>query len=129
VLLHDDFKRNFRNYIKQNGAMLAKGWLLGAQFDALFRDGLYFEIGKSAIDYALAIREAFLRKGFEPFPESPTNQQFFLLPADAAEKLGKKHIYEFEGTVPDGRHICRFCTGWHTQQEDVDELLRDIETL
>ena len=126
VLLHKDFKCNFRNYIKQNGAMLAKGWLLGAQFDALFRDGLYFEIGKSAIDYALQIRDAFLQKGFEPYPQSPTNQQFFLLPAAVAETLGKKHIYEFEGTVPDGRLICRFCTGWHTKKEDVEALVQDV---
>ena len=118
-----------RNYLKQNGAMLAKGWLLGAQFDALFRDGLYFEIAKNAIDYALRIRDAFVKKGVELYPESPTNQQFFLLTPEMAESLGRKHIYEYEETLPDGRLLIRFCTGWYTRRQDVEELVRDIEAL
>ena len=129
VLCNDDFKKDFRNHIKQNGAMLAKGWLLGVQFDALFRDGLYFEITKNAIDYAIAIKNAFVKKGIETWLDSPTNQQFFYLPAGMAKKLGEKHIYEYEETLPDGRLLCRFCTGWHTKKQNVETLLQDIENL
>ena len=129
VLVNDDFKKDFRNHLKLNGAMLAKGWLLGLQFEALFKDDLYFKLGAGAIDAALAIRDAFRKKGVDTWLNSPTNQQFFFLPPEMAEKISKKHIGEYEETLPDGRQLIRFCTSWSTRQEDVDTLLKDIDAL
>ncbi|MBR3881622.1 MAG: aminotransferase class I/II-fold pyridoxal phosphate-dependent enzyme [Mailhella sp.] len=74
VLVNDDLKDHFRSYIKQNGGMLAKGWLLGLQFATLFENDLYFDITRQAVKDAMRIRNAFLEKGIPLFMESPTNQ-------------------------------------------------------
>lgn len=129
VLLNNDLKDHFRSYIKQNGGMLAKGWLLGLQFCALLQDNLYFTITRFADDEAMRIRNAFREKGIPFFIESPTNQQFVILTASQLEQLGKKHISEYEQSLPDGRHVVRFCTSWSTQPEDTDELITDIFSL
>ena len=80
---------NFRSMIKQNCSMLAKGRLLGVQFEALFTDGLYEEMGKHAVDQAMRIKEAFKDKGYRFLVDSPSNQQFLFLPRDAKDKLSK----------------------------------------
>ena len=79
VITNPALQRNYRSAMKQNGAMLAKGWLLGIQFATLFEDNLYFKITEQAIEQALRIRDAFAEKGIAQFVESPTNQQFFIL--------------------------------------------------
>ena len=129
VIMHPDLKLHFRSFIKQNGGMLAKGWLLGLQFYALFQDGLYFDITKEADRHAMAIRQAFLDKGMKLYIDSPTNQQFVLLTPAQAEKLAAEHVFEFEGKTEDGSIIARFCTSFATVQEETDALLRSIEAL
>ena len=129
VITNPDLQTDFRSYIKQNGAMLAKGWLLGLQFATLFEDGLYFEITKRADTLAQKIKEAFVRKGIPLFVDSPTNQQFIVLDEPQMEKLSKKYIFEYEQRVDDTHHCVRFCTGWSTTQADVDALIKDIEEL
>lgn len=129
IIINDELKENFRSYIKQNGGMLAKGWLLGLQFYTLFKDGLYFEITKKADEYALDIKNAFESKGIPSYIESYTNQQFVILPNDVMEKFNKKYIYEFEMKI-DEKHSCvRFCTSWSSKKEDVCELVNDIKAL
>ena len=129
VIVNDDLKPNFRSYIKQNGGMLAKGWLLGLQFHTLFKDGLYFDITGQAMDGAMKIKKAFAEKGIPFYIDSPTNQQFPILTEGQKNKLAEKHIFEYQMKLEDGRHCVRFCTAWSTRPEDVDVLLADIAAL
>ncbi len=119
----------FRSFIKQNGAMLAKGWLLGLQFAALFENGVYFDICRRAVELAGEIRAAFAGKGIPAFLDSPTNQQFVVLTNAQAEKLAEKYVFEPDHAV-DGAHVCvRFCTSWYTDPADVAALVKDIKAL
>ena len=113
---------HFTSIIKQHGALLAKGRLLGVQFDALFTDGLYFEAAKNAIDKAERLKELFRAKGWRFFLDSPTNQQFVLVPDDTVRRLeGKVRFSVWE--KPDEEHtVLRFCTSWATTDEDIDRL-------
>lgn len=129
VIINPSLKPDFRSFIKQNGAMLAKGWLLGLQFYTLFKDGLYFEIAKQAVTYALQIRDAFAAKGISSYIESTTNQQFVVLENSIMNRLAENYIYEFEGTVDENHSIVRFCTAWSTLPEEVDALIADIAKL
>ena len=129
VLVNDDLKDHFRSYIKQNGGMLAKGWLLGLQFSTLFENGLYFEITKYAVGEAMRIRDAFRAKGIPFHMESPTNQQFVVLTESQMEQLGQRHIFEYITRVDAERHCVRFCTSWSTLPADTDTLISDIASL
>lgn len=129
VIVNDELKRHFRSCMKQNGGLLAKGWVLGLQFYTLFHDGLYFQITEQADRYAMEIRDAFHAKGIASYIESPTNQQFVLLTREQMDALGKRHIFEQEFQTGDGRCCVRFCTSWSTTREEVDLLLEDIEAL
>lgn len=129
VITNPEISHGFRCYMKQNGALLAKGWLLGVQFYTLFKDGLYFGIARTAVGSAMRIKKAFADKGIDFFIDSPTNQQFVILSDDQIEKLSKKYIFETEDRV-DEHHMCvRFCTSWYTPSEDVDALISDIKAL
>ena len=120
---------DFRSYIKQNGAMLAKGWLLGLQFYTLFKDGLYFDITKKAVTYALQIKEAFEAKGIPSFIESYTNQQFFVVENSLMNKLGEKYIFEYDHKIDDNHSCIRFCTSWSSKEEEIQALVADIANL
>lgn len=129
VIMNNELKSHFRSYIKQNGGMIAKGWLLGLQFYTLFENGLYFSITKQADEKAMEIREAFEKKGVPLYMESDTNQQFVLLTGEQMKKLEKKHIFEYQFQTEELRHCVRFCTSWSTRQEEVEELKRDIDAM
>lgn len=126
VITNNVLKPDFRSYIKQNGGMLAKGWLLGVQFYTLFKDGLYFDITKSAVEQAQRIKNAFMSIGVQPFVDSPTNQQFVVLKNSDMDKLSQKYVFEFDGKIDDIHSRVRFCTSWSTTDEEVDELVSDI---
>lgn len=117
---------NFFPIVKQHGALLAKGRLLGLQFDTLFTDGLYMKISCHAIDMAMKLKEGFLAKGYELFIDSPTNQQFVILDSESMERLGRVATFEVWEPLADGRTAVRFATDWATREADVDELLRHI---
>lgn len=108
--------------VKQHGALLAKGRLLGLQFEALFSDGLYERIGRHAVSMAVRIREAFRRAGYDVVIESPTNQQFFRLPNDVIDRLREKVSFDYWG--PRGEHdsVVRFVTSWATTEQSVEML-------
>lgn len=129
VIVNQELKDHFRSYMKQNGGLLAKGWVLGLQFYTLFRDDTYFDITERADRYAMDIRRAFAEKGVESYIDSPTNQQFLLLTEEQKEKLAKNHIFENQFQTRDGRFCVRFCTSWSTKEADVQALLRDIRAL
>lgn len=130
VIISDDaIKKDFRYSIKQKGGMLAKGRLLGIQFETLFENDLYFKISESAISYAMDIRNAFQIKGYQFLIDSPTNQQFPILSLDEVEKLSKKYSFQFWERIDENKAAVRFCTSWATSKEQVQELLKDISLL
>ena len=120
---------HFFTIIKQHGALLAKGRLLGIQFDELFKDGLYFRIGKDADRYAAEIQEALKKKEIPLYFESPTNQVFFIMENEMIKKLSEKVSYGF-GCVADETHsVIRLCTHWATTEEDTRALCEIIHAL
>lgn len=129
VITNDSLKKDFRYYIKQRGGMLAKGRLLGIQFDTLFENNLYFDICRQANVYASLIRQAFQEKGVQMYGNSDTNQQFPILENDKLAVFDGKYAYEIWGKYDETHTIVRFCTSWATTQENVDALLEDIRKL
>ena len=129
VITDEGLKKDFRYFIKQNGGMLAKGRLLGIQFQALFEDGLYFQLSEHAVSLALKIRDAFKAKGYPFIAESPSNQQFPILPDEVLEKLGKDFLFSVWQKVDESHTAVRFCTSWATRPEAVEKLLNAIEAL
>lgn len=109
--------------VKQHGALLAKGRLLGVQFEALFTDGLYEKIGRKAVLQALRIREAFRAKGYEVVVPSPTNQQFFRLPNEVIDRLKQEASFELWGPRGATETVVRFVTGWSTTDEEIEQLI------
>ena len=129
VITNRAIARDFRYIVKQRGGMLAKGRLLGVQFGALMHDGLYERTAKREVDLAMKLRAAFEAKGWPLCYDSPTNQQFPIVPDAVLEKLAEKYTFSHWGKV-DGSHTAvRFCTSWATREEDVDALIADIESL
>ena len=108
--------------IKQHGALLAKGRLTGVQFEALFTDGLYFEIGRQAIETAQALRRVLHERGYQFFLETPTNQQFVILPNEDMARIREHASIEYWEKYDDTHTVVRFCTSWATTQEDIDAL-------
>lgn len=129
VIRNDELKPCFRSYIKMNGGMLAKGWLLGLQFYTLFMDGLYFRLGERADRLNAEIKKAFKAKGVECFIENSTNQLFVILTNEQMKLIGEKHIYEFQERIDEERCCVRFCTSWSTAEDEVNVLINDIREL
>lgn len=105
--------------IKQHGALLAKGRLLGVQFDTLFTDGLYFEIGRHAMAMAEKLRALFLEKGYRLFLDSPTNQIFVVLDDGKMQELAAKVSFGYWEKYDEHRTVVRFATSWSTTEEDL----------
>lgn len=129
VITNKALAKDFRYIIKQRGGMFAKGRLLGVQFGALMKGGLYERTAKREVDLAMKLRAAFEAKGWPLYYDSPTNQQFPIVPDAALEKLTEKYSFSHWGKVDGGHTAVRFCTSWATREEDVDELIADIENL
>ncbi len=129
VITNPALKKDFRYLIKQHGGMLAKGRLLGIQFDTLFTDGLYYEISKYADELAMKLKEAFVKKGYGLRYDSYSNQQFPILPNEHMEKLKEKYSFGFWENVDKDHTAVRFCTSWATKEENVQALIADIEAL
>ena len=108
--------------IKQHGALLAKGWLLGVQFDTLFTDDLYFRISRHAIEMAERVKEIIREKGWKVYMDSPTNQQLILMTEDEMAELGKTVIFDRWGIDDDTHTIVRLATSWSTTEEDISVL-------
>ena len=113
---------HFFTTVKQHGALLAKGRLLGIQFDTLFTDGLYLSIARNAIERAMEVKKIFAGIGVPFYIDSPTNQQFPILTREQMDKLEGKVLYEIWETLPDGRAVTRFATSWATTAEQIREL-------
>jgi len=122
VFTHSNTPAHFFTFIKQNGALLAKGRLIGAQFDALFTDDLYFKLGQNAIEMAEELKSICAQKGYKTYLDSPTNQQFFVLENDKCAELSK-HVRFSEWERPDENHtVIRLATSWGTTRQDLAAL-------
>ncbi len=128
VITESSLKYRFKAYMKQHGAVLAKGWLMGMQFAIMLESGEYFEKTKHANELAVQIKNAFEAKGIPFWVESFTNQQFVILSDSQKKMLARNYIFEEEGTTQQGT-IVRFCTSWSTNRDDVDRLIDDINKL
>lgn len=122
VFTHNNAPAHFLTQIKQHGALLAKGWLLGLQFDTLFTDDLYLKISSQAIEMAERLKELFRRKGYPFYLESPTNQQFVVLQNDVLERIKKEVTVSFWERIDESHTVVRFATSWATTQEKIDHL-------
>lgn len=128
VLLHEPWKKDFRYIQKQKGAMLAKGWLLGAQFEAVFRDDLYFEMGSHCNEMAALLRSGLERHGARFVWAPQSNQIFIRLREETIEKLARNFIFEVTPQAEDDP-IARFCTSWATKPSAVNALIEAISEL
>ena len=125
VITREDLKKDVDYAIKQRGAMMAKGRLLGLQFLALFEDGLYYEIGRQENRMAARLRAGIERAGHALYTDSRTNQLFVALPDGVIGRLAED--FQFEITGEDGGHkIARFVTSWATEEADVDALIKAL---
>ncbi len=122
VVFRDGAPKRFTATVKRHGALLAKGRLLGIQFDTLFTDGLYFAISRHAIDMAEKLKALFREKGYPFHIDSPTNQVFVILTEEQKEALRQKVSFSFWEVLPDGRTVVRFATSWATTEEDIAAL-------
>ena len=115
--------KHFLTLIKQHGALLAKGFVLGAQFDALFTDNLYFKIARNANEAADRIREALRAKGYTLTFEAPTNQIFVTMDQPTIDRLEREIKLGFTEKADDTHTVMRICTSWATTPEEVDQLI------
>lgn len=114
---------HFFPLVKQHGALMAKGRLLGVQFATLFTDNLYVDIARQAIGFAQEIRQAFEKKGYRIAIDSPTNQQFFILPNKLIDKLLQFSSFEYWGPRGETKSTVRLVTSWATTASDVKDFL------
>lgn len=117
-----DLIPHFFTLIKQHGALLAKGRLLGLQFDTLFTDGLYFRIARHAIEMAERLKQVFREKGYPFYLETGTNQQFIVLENQHLAHLSNQVSFSFWETLDENHTVVRFATSWATRPEDIDAL-------
>ena len=129
VLTHPALREDFRYLIKQRGGMLAKGRLLGIQFETLFEDGLYYRISSHALKMADILRDALTEAGFPMQVDSPTNQLFPIVPDTLLEKIREKYAVTYMNRVDEDHSCIRLCTSWATKEEDVRAFCSDLKKM
>ena len=135
VIADPELKRSFPYLIKERGGLMAKGRLLGVQFEAAFEqpadggEALYWSLARNANACALRLRAGLNALGYEPYLPANTNQQFFTVERDVAERFEEAVGCETFAQLPDGRRVIRFVTSWATRPEHVDELLDFAKTV
>lgn len=126
VICNEKLKKDFRYNIKQNGGMLAKGRLLGIQFDTLLSDGLYFDLARKADLQAEKLKDAFSKKGYNFLIDSPTNQIFPILPFSVQKELSKEFGFEQWQKIDGSCSAVRFCTSWATPDSNIEALIKAL---
>ncbi|MCK9190708.1 MAG: beta-eliminating lyase-related protein [Sphaerochaetaceae bacterium] len=127
VINNKKFTEEVEYSIKPNGALLAKGMVLGLQFKELFTDNLYINICKKANEMAQLIAKTLKDCGFTLYSESHTNQQFVIVPDKVLEQLEKKYEFAVWEKMDDGNTVIRICTSWSTDESMVESLVEDIK--
>lgn len=120
VILRENLKEDFRFLIKQRGAMAAKGFVLGIQFEALFQDDLYFDLARHANEMAERLASIIKEAGYEFYAKPCTNQVFAIFPDSLLDRMKKEFIYEFTDKVDENNTAVRFVTSWATKIDAVD---------
>lgn len=124
VFTKNNTPKNFITRIKQHGALLAKGRLLGVQFDTLFSNDLYKRIGKHTINLSEKLKNILHEKNYRFYLESPTNQQFIIIENTKMEELAKNVSFSFWEKYDENHTVIRFATSWATTEKDLDELIK-----
>lgn len=126
LIVSEILKADFSYLMKQKGALLAKGRMIGLQFDVLFTDGLYERLGQHGVAMAQMIRAACQQAGYEFLVKNGTNQIFPIIPTAKLNQLKGKYQFMGMGEVKPGYEAVRFCTSWATSEKDVAKLVQDI---
>ena len=129
VLTHPALREDFRYLIKQHGGMLAKGRLLGIQFETLFEDGLYWQISDHALRMADTLRTSLMNAGLPMQVQSPTNQLFPIVPDTLLAKIREKYAVTYMNRVDECSSCIRLCTSWATREEDVRAFCADLKEM
>lgn len=129
VISNPSIAEDFRYIIKQHGGMLAKGWLLGLQFEALLEDGLYLRIASHADALADKIRETLAELEYPMLVDGVTNQIFPILPDELLNRLQQEFSFTEQERIDDSHRAVRFCTSWSTTEESVDALCSALKNL
>ena len=127
VMINEEMRKDFFRIKKQMFAVLAKGWLLGCQFDALFTDGLYWKLGRHANQMAQKLQTGLKELGWELMVESTTNQIFPIVPNSMMPRMRELAQFEVWGPVEGDKTIIRFVCSFGTKEEDVDGLLQALK--
>ncbi len=128
VIVNKSIQKDFRHLCKQRGAMLAKGWLISAQFEALFTDNLYYDLAKNANEVAQYIDEQLKEMQIPLFIPTNTNQIFPILPVAIAKELAKKYAFQ-TWTKSKDVHAIRFVTSWSSSIEDAKALIATLKDI
>lgn len=128
VVVDDDLKERLRNHMKQKGSIMAKGFILSAQFDALFEDGLYYELGKISYDRAMKLKEGLEKLGIVFAFPAESNQLFISLSKEIVEELKKDTLLGIENLGTDQFNV-RLCTSYRTTEKEIEEFLKDLESI
>ncbi len=123
VFTENNAPKNFMTTVKQQGALLAKGRVLGIQFDTLFTDELYMKISRHGIEMAKLLKEGLRDKNYQFYLESPTNQQFIVLQNEKMKKLEKQVDFTVWEKYDENHTVVRFATSWATKKEDIEKLM------
>lgn len=129
VINNNQLKVNFRYHLKQRGALLAKGRVLGVQFLELFKNDLYFELAKHANEMAGKLTQGIREQGYEFLTDSATNQIFPIFPNILIEKLKDLYGFYIWSKIDDGKSSIRLVTSWATKEEAIDGFLEDLKTV
>ncbi|MEN8118940.1 MAG: aminotransferase class V-fold PLP-dependent enzyme [Bacteroidota bacterium] len=127
VIINDELKQNFRFHLKQHGALLAKGRLLGIQFVELLKNDLYFDLAKHANSMAYKLSKGIAELGYNFLSKPESNQIFPILPNSIIEKLGKKHDFYIWSKDKNNMSVIRLVTSWATKNEGIDVFLDDLK--
>ncbi len=127
VIVNESLQPEFRYIAKQNGGMLAKGWLLGVQFETLMQNNLYEDCGKIATDRAMILKRGLDSLGLKSTVNSPSNQQFYIFNNEVLNKLKSDYLWEVIKTVDDSNTEIRLVTSWATSEDDCNSFIKSVK--
>lgn len=128
VIVEEELKHNLRNFMRQRGSVIAKGFITGAQFLALFEDGLYYELGKKANDMSIKLAEELEKINIKFNQEPVSNQIFIEMPIEKIKPLEENNAFEIQ-PLSDSEKVLRFVTSYRTTEEEINGLISDLKAL
>lgn len=128
IINHPDLKPDFRFMIKQRGAMLAKGWILGIQFEELFQNNLFYDLAAHANEMSDLLKKGIESCGYSFFSDSATNQLFPIFPDTVIAKLEKKYLFSIQERFDESHAVIRLVTSWATREDACREFIKSLES-